>query len=107
MCAGARSFFLLQLFILTLLAGCSASSHPPDGAAQNATWGKYIAGHTAGLVSRNSKIRVLFVNGIVGKDAIGTSADQLIQIDPAIKFSSTFASERSPVSPANPPNPAQ
>ncbi len=90
----AGRFLVFRFFIFSLLAGCSASSHPPDTGAQNAMWGKYIAGHTAGLVSRNSKIRVLFVDGIVGKDNIGTSADAVIEIEPAVKFTSSFASER-------------
>ena len=99
-------FLLFRLFIVALLGGCSASSHPPDGPKQNAQWGQYIAGHTAGLVSRNSKIRVLFVNGVVGKDAVGTSADRLIELEPATKFSSTFASEREIViTPAQPLTP--
>ena len=104
--AWAGPFLLFRLFIFTLLAGCNASSHPPDVPAQNAMWGKYIAGHTSGLVSRNSKIRVLFVNGIVGKEAVGTSADPMIEIDPAVKLSSTFASEREIViTPAQPLKP--
>jgi alpha-2-macroglobulin len=77
-----------------LLAGCSASSDPPDASRQQAQWGQYIAGHTAGLVSRNSKIRVLFVNAMVAKDAIGTSANHLLEIFPPVPFSSTFVSER-------------
>src|SRR5689334_22160707 len=94
---------LCRLLIVLFLAGCTASSHPPEPSPQNALWGQYIAGHTAGLVSRSTKIRVLFANGMVGKDAIGTSADHLVTLEPSIKFSSTFASEREIViTPAQP-----
>src|SRR5690349_11359025 len=92
--AWAGRLLVFRLFVFALLGGCTASSHPPDVSAQNEMWGKYIAGHTSGLVSRSSKIRLLFVNGIVGKDMIGTSADRMIEIDPSIKFSSSFVSER-------------
>jgi alpha-2-macroglobulin len=102
----AGSFPLLRFLILTFLAGCTASSHPPDVPPQNASWGKYIAGHTSGLVSRNSKIRVLFVNGVVGKDAVGTSADSMIEIEPTLKYASSFVSEREVViTPAQPLKP--
>src|SRR5690242_2172714 len=99
------SLFSLPL-IYALLAGCSAPSDPPDASRQHAQWNQYIGGHTAGLVSRNSKIRVLFVNPMVAKDAVGTSADHLLQINPSLSFSSTFVSEREiSIAPARPLEP--
>lgn len=101
--AGAEVRWFSPLLIAAALAGCSASSRPPEPQAGNVLWGKYIAGHTAGTISRGSRIRVLFAEGSAVRGRPGTSADSLIDIEPRIRFTSVFAGEREVViTPAEP-----
>jgi alpha-2-macroglobulin len=84
----------LALFLLLLLAACDRGSTRPEVAPADPAWSSLISGHTAGLVSRKSKIRVVFVNDVVGAEKVGQSADGHLRTSPAVDGSVVFASAR-------------
>src|SRR5215471_8115827 len=78
-----------------ILLDCSGSGNkPPKLATQDPLWSKYISGHTAGMVSRKSKVRVLFVNDVVSADKVGKDASSVMQVSPSVAGSTTFVSSR-------------
>jgi uncharacterized protein YfaS (alpha-2-macroglobulin family) len=76
--------------VLTLLAACgrSDSARPPDPAQQQA-WATVITGHTSGVVSRRSEVRVLFAT-----DVAADNAAALLAIDPAVRGTVRLAGPR-------------
>src|SRR5262249_38945380 len=55
---------------------------------------RFISGHTAGLVSRKAKVRVLFVNDVISPQEVGKNASSTLQVSPAVSGSVTFVSPR-------------
>ena len=82
--------FAMAVALAGALAGCSREEQgaPPDAAQQQA-WATVIAGHTTGVVSRGSGIRVLFSTDVSAVDAA-----QVLAIKPAIAGSARFAGAR-------------
>lgn len=76
--------------VLILLAGCGRgdAARPPDPAQQQA-WATVIAGHTSGVVSRRSEVRVLFATDVAADDAAA-----LLSIEPAVRGTARFAGPR-------------
>ena len=90
-----RPGYTLAIFLLgmVLLSACDARKKP-EIAAQDPTWSSIISARTAGVVSRKSKVRVVFVNDVVGKELVGQDAAGYLKFDPSIKGSASFVSER-------------
>ena len=61
---------------------------------QDPAWSRIINAHSAGLLSRKDKIRVVFAGDVVGADRVGQSAARFLSAWPAIKGSAVFASPR-------------
>lgn len=78
------------LSALALLVACGrgAGDAAPDPAQQQA-WATVIAGHTSGVVSRRSEIRVLFSTDVAADDAA-----TLLAIEPAVRGDASFAGAR-------------
>lgn len=72
----------------------SGTGEPPTVAAADPVWGNYISAHTSGVISKKAKLRVVFVNDVVGKDQVGASAASVLKVSPGVDGTPTFASER-------------
>lgn len=81
---------LICVSALALLVACGrgASDAAPDPAQQQA-WATVIAGHTTGVVSRRSDIRVRFATDVAADDAV-----KLLAIEPAVAGAASFAGAR-------------
>lgn len=60
----------------------------------NPIWSEYVSAHTNGTISKNQKIRVRFVNDVIGNDKVGKNAGPWVKIVPEIKASISFANPR-------------
>ncbi|MDH4190807.1 MAG: MG2 domain-containing protein, partial [Betaproteobacteria bacterium] len=87
---------LTGLGLALLAVGCDLSGpkQAPEVPPQDASWSQLISAHTTGIVSRKSRLRVVFVSDVAGKEQVGRSAADFIESDPSIDGSATFASER-------------
>lgn len=82
------------VFLLaTLLSACDTGKKPKIE-TQDPTWSSIISARTSGLVSRKSKLRVVFVNDVVGKEMVGQDASGYLKLSPSIKGNASFVSER-------------
>jgi len=76
--------------VLAILAGLatfqlySSPSSTPQPKKANAMWKNYIGGHTSGIVSRKSNIRIEFLSDIFPKEMVGQSAESFIVTEPGI-----------------------
>lgn len=89
-----RALALVGLVVLGLAAcnrgpGSSLKITPQDPA-----WSRIINSHSAGLLSRKDKIRVVFSGDVVSADRVGQSATRHLAAYPAIKGNAVFASTR-------------
>jgi len=89
--------WLLSLVLLAAgLAACkkkdAAAPEPPPKAA--AAWSEHLAEHTAGAVSRHAAITLRFSHDVAAADAVGTSAANVLAIEPALTGSPRFAGPR-------------
>ena len=89
----ASTLVIFSLLGLALLSACD-SRKKPEIAAQDPTWSSIISARTSGLISRKSKVRVVFVNDVVGKEMVGQDAGGYLKFAPSIKGSASFVSER-------------
>lgn len=94
---------LLSLSLMLWLAGCSGpddAAPPSTTAAQKAPsaqaqgWGDYISQHTAGEISRDGRIRLLFVHPVIEENQVGSDAGSFIAINPAVAGTVSFSSTR-------------
>ncbi|MEE9614550.1 MAG: MG2 domain-containing protein [Thermodesulfobacteriota bacterium] len=89
-----RTFTVLATLVLFLVNACDVPEKEPEVEPQNPLWSEYIGAHTTGLISKESKIRVRFVNEAVDEQRVGQSAEEYIDIRPSIKGSVTFSDTR-------------
>ncbi len=76
-----RDFQLgIMAMLLVLVAACQSKRPVMDEAAADA-WAKVIVGHTSGLVSRRSEIRLLFASDVAARQALD---DNTLSVQPAV-----------------------
>lgn len=87
---GRRSVWMMAVLLAGALGACSreAAPPPPDPAQQQA-WATVISGHTTGVVSRGSAIRVLFATDVSAPDAA-----RVLEFRPAIAGRGRLAGPR-------------
>jgi alpha-2-macroglobulin len=90
----ARALALVGLLLLGLAACNRGPSTPMKITPQDPAWSRIINSHSAGLLSRKDKIRILFASDIVSADRVGQSASRHLAAYPAIKGDAIFASAR-------------
>lgn len=61
---------------------------------RSALWSEYVSLHTGGEVSRNSTIRIRFVNDVIAADQVGKSAVDVFNITPAVEGGVVFRDAR-------------
>lgn len=61
---------------------------------QDPAWSHIINAHSAGLLSRKDKIRVVFAGDVVGPERVGQSAARYLAAYPTVKGEAIFASTR-------------
>ena len=95
--SGSKFACALALSILVLL-GLSACDRGPGFpikiTPQDPAWSRLIHSHSAGLLSRKDKIRVVFSGDVVGSERVGQSASRHLATWPAVKGTAVFASTR-------------
>ena len=75
-----------------LVSGCERPrTAPPQIAPQDAAWSRIIHSHSAGVLSRKDKIRILFFGDVVAADRVGASAEQNLAASPSIAGRAVFA----------------
>lgn len=95
--SGSKRLRALALMGLVIL-GPVACNQLPGGSLkilpQDPAWSRIINSHSAGLLSRKDKIRVVFENDVVSADRVGQSAAKHFLAYPAVKGEAIFASTR-------------
>jgi len=90
--------FLLLLLLMTLgavLSGCDPTrAVAPKLDPQDPAWSRIIHSHSAGVLSRTDRIRVVFAGEIVEPGRVGQSAAKNLEASPSIQGSAVFASTR-------------
>jgi uncharacterized protein YfaS (alpha-2-macroglobulin family) len=88
-------FFVAVLAAGVLIAGCEkARFAAPRLEPQDPAWSRIIHSHSAGVLSRKDRIRLLFSADIVDADRVGQSARRNLDASPPIGGSAVFASRR-------------
>lgn len=82
----------LPIVVAALLGGCDGGKSPPTIAPQDPAWSSIISAHSAGILSRKSRLRVLFVNDVVAAERVGQRADGFLKVDPSVDGEATFVS---------------
>ena len=82
--------FLLGLMLILGLASCGRGNKPEQAQPANRAWSQYVAGHTAGLVSRNSSISIRFARDVIDPAQVGKSADKALEIQPRVDGKAVF-----------------
>lgn len=101
-----KVLIVLLSFISLMLNGCDKASDV-EKAAIDPEWSEYVSAHTSGLVSKDTWVRVKFVNDIISNDKIGQDASAFLKLDPAIEGKVIFENKREIVlSPGKPLTPA-
>lgn len=78
----AGFFFLLTVFTAVRMAGSPGKM--PQIKESNPLWKNFISGHTSGIISRKSNVRVEFLADIFPKEMVGQSASPFITVEPSI-----------------------
>src|SRR5262245_61254341 len=87
--------FLLFLTLGAVLSGCDRTrTVPPKLEPQDPAWSRIVHSHSAGILSRTDKIRVIFSGDVVDAGRVGQSAAKNLEAAPAIAGSAVFASTR-------------
>jgi hypothetical protein len=89
----SRPWVSLVVLSTTALA-CGDSNELPEIGPQDARWESVIERHTRGEISRRDRVRVVFATDVVDESRVGTSATDLVTLQPEIPASVTFASQR-------------
>lgn len=85
---------LLILFFSSLLFNCKTKNEPPTGFIDPA-FGEYISTYTAGVISSNSPIRIIFAKEAVDSASIGQETSvKLFDFNPSISGKSKWLDRR-------------
>lgn len=79
--------------LMIALSGCEKASDV-EKVATTPEWSEYISAHSSGLLSKDSWIRIKFVNDIVSNDKIGKDATSSLSFEPAIEGKAVFENKR-------------
>lgn len=85
---------ILRLSLLLVLAGCNPAEKATEPANQEVDWKEYVSSNTSGLVSRESKIIVRFVNDVVTEERLAKPAQDIIEFMPKIDGTALFNTKR-------------
>lgn len=84
---------LFALILTLALVACgSGDKGAPD--ASKVDWSQYVSMHTADFIPRDSHIRIRFTNDVITADKVGADASDVLEFEPAIKGSITYADAR-------------
>ncbi len=61
---------------------------------QNPQWSEYINMHSAGAISREDKLRIRFVNDVIGDEQVGKDASDAFVVTPAIDGQINYIGKR-------------
>ena len=86
-----KSLVAVSLAAVVLSCDWVGGSRDPSVGPQDPLWNTYISRHTAGSISKQDRIRILFVNDIVSEEMVGEDAEDFLDINPSIDASITFA----------------
>lgn len=75
---------LLGLAALTVFHQYGASTKILRPKASDPLWRNYISGHTSGIVSRKSNIRIEFLTDVFPQEAVGRSASPIVAVEPPL-----------------------
>lgn len=90
----ARAVALAGVMLLGLAACNQGPVTPLKIFPQDPAWSRIINSHSAGLLSRKDKIRVVFAGDVVSAERVGQSAARHLAAYPAVKGEAVFASTR-------------
>jgi uncharacterized protein YfaS (alpha-2-macroglobulin family) len=76
--------FFLLLAGLAVMRIYSSPAKMPQVKASSPLWNNFISGHTSGIVSRKSNIRIEFLTDIFPKEMVGRSAEPYVHVEPGI-----------------------
>ena len=68
---------VLHVFLFSLMViagGCERTPTLPALPKQDAKWTEYISMHSPARISKNDKIRVMFVNDVIADEKLGKDA---------------------------------
>lgn len=83
------------LMLVAVLSGCDpAHKVPPRLEPQDPAWSRIIHSHSAGVLSRTDRIRVVFAADVVDAGRVGQSAARNLEASPPVGGSTVFASAR-------------
>ncbi|HEY0721676.1 MAG TPA: MG2 domain-containing protein [Gammaproteobacteria bacterium] len=89
---------VLVLLLITLFVGYKYFAHsnevPSDSSPQASLWSQYVSQHTPPVVSRNTTVRIRFVNDVVDSSQVGKSASEVFSIEPAVDGELLFSDAR-------------
>ncbi len=91
------NYRLLQACVLGLVVitgGCDRAPTLPALPKQDAKWTEYISMHSPARISKNDKIRVMFVNDVIADEKLGKDASDVIEVTPSISGQLTFVTKR-------------
>ena len=85
---------LLILFFSSLLFNCKTKNEPPTGFIDPA-FGEYISTYTAGVISSNSPIRIIFAKEAIDSASIGQETSvKLFDFNPSISGKTKWLDRR-------------
>ncbi|MFN0313885.1 MAG: alpha-2-macroglobulin family protein [Burkholderiales bacterium] len=82
----------LSVVVVLCLVGCGPDNSPPRLGKQDPFWSQLINAHSAGIVPRQHKVKVRFVDEIASLDKIGQAAAQWLEVFPPISGKAVFRS---------------
>ncbi|HEY8507224.1 MAG TPA: MG2 domain-containing protein, partial [Steroidobacteraceae bacterium] len=92
---GLRLLQVLGVAGVLMLAGCRGTDPASArGSGEQAKWHPYVSGHTTGVVSRRSPIRIRFTTDVAPEEASPARLNRLVSLTPATRGRVTFATAR-------------
>ncbi|HEX5057430.1 MAG TPA: MG2 domain-containing protein [Gammaproteobacteria bacterium] len=80
---------LVLLVSVLLLSACDKKGKPGDP-----RWSEYISEHSTGMLSRQSEIRLRFVNDVAEEAQIGHDASDIVTTSPKVSGSTLYSGRR-------------
>lgn len=90
----AAVLFLLVTTLLVYKCSSDSDEELSDTSPQAALWSEYVSLHTPEVVSRDTTVRIRFVNDVIDGDLIGKSASDVFSITPAVEGEILFSDAR-------------